>query len=148
MTTDTTAEPRRDIHTSFGLSYANYLVLPRTLLQSMPEDWQHQFVALVDGLHAAFRHVEQAECYDVIAGRQREIGELTDAERQALGITRVFEVDPDSGLGVDDVDAPGRYIYLYRDEEHEGWERIVQPAEDPVPPYNRGRTRVEPLLEG
>jgi len=35
----TTADPRPpcDIHTWFGLTYANYLVLPRTLLQSMPE---------------------------------------------------------------------------------------------------------------
>ena len=36
------------VHGWFGLSYANYAVLPRTLLQSMPEDWQCQFVALMD----------------------------------------------------------------------------------------------------
>lgn len=32
------------IHNWFGLSYANYLVLQRSLLQSMPEEWQERFV--------------------------------------------------------------------------------------------------------
>src|SRR5688572_2062061 len=31
-------EPQ-DIHSWFGLSYANYFVAPRSLLQSMPEAW-------------------------------------------------------------------------------------------------------------
>ncbi len=33
------------IHNWFELSYASYLVLPRTLLQSMPLQWQEDFVA-------------------------------------------------------------------------------------------------------
>lgn len=36
------------IHTYFGLSYANYLVLPRTVLQSMPDEWQGRFVKLLN----------------------------------------------------------------------------------------------------
>jgi hypothetical protein len=40
----------RDIHTYFGLSYADYLVLPRSVLQSMPEEWQLKFVSLLDEL--------------------------------------------------------------------------------------------------
>lgn len=36
-----------DVHTLFGLSYANFLTLPRTLLQSMPEEWQRQFADLM-----------------------------------------------------------------------------------------------------
>jgi hypothetical protein len=39
------AEP---IHNWFGLTYSNYLVLPRALLQSMPKEWQRQFVALLE----------------------------------------------------------------------------------------------------
>jgi hypothetical protein len=31
----------------FGLSYANYLVLPRIALQSMPRHWQAQFFKMV-----------------------------------------------------------------------------------------------------
>lgn len=36
------------IHGYFGLSYANFLVLPRSLLQSMPEEWQERFVMLLN----------------------------------------------------------------------------------------------------
>lgn len=38
---------REAIHEWFSLSYASFLVLPRTLLQSMPDEWQGQFVALL-----------------------------------------------------------------------------------------------------
>lgn len=43
-----THTPTRDVHAWFGLTYANYLVIPRTVLQSMPEDWQVEFVRLLD----------------------------------------------------------------------------------------------------
>jgi hypothetical protein len=36
------------IHTFFGLSYSNYLVLPRSVLQSMPDEWQYKFVTLIE----------------------------------------------------------------------------------------------------
>jgi hypothetical protein len=32
------------IHGYFGLSYAQYLAIPRTILQSMPLEWQQRFV--------------------------------------------------------------------------------------------------------
>lgn len=35
-------------HGWFSLSYASYLVLPRSALQSMPLDWQQRFVALME----------------------------------------------------------------------------------------------------
>ena len=38
------------IHIFFGLSYAKYLVLPRSILQSMSEEWQRDFVKLLDQL--------------------------------------------------------------------------------------------------
>lgn len=47
MTTQAIADPEA-VHGWFGLSYANFAVLPRTLLQSMPEEWQRKFVALMD----------------------------------------------------------------------------------------------------
>ncbi len=40
----------KDIHTWFGLSYARYLVIPRSVLQSMPNEWQEQFVGLLNEL--------------------------------------------------------------------------------------------------
>lgn len=40
----------KDIHMYFGLTYAEYLVIPRSVLQSMPEEWQFKFVKLLDEL--------------------------------------------------------------------------------------------------
>lgn len=49
----------------FGLSYANYLVLHRTLLQSMPEEWQYRFTAMIAELERAFAHIEHPQRYTV-----------------------------------------------------------------------------------
>jgi hypothetical protein len=40
------------IHTWFNLTYANYLVLPRSILQSMPLEWQQRFVKCLRELDA------------------------------------------------------------------------------------------------
>ena len=41
------------IHGWFELSYSSYLVLPRSILQSMPVRWQRRFVHLLHDLRAA-----------------------------------------------------------------------------------------------
>jgi len=46
-------EQTYDIHTYFSLSYANFLVLPRSVLQSMPDEWQRRFVGCLDELTRA-----------------------------------------------------------------------------------------------
>jgi phosphoenolpyruvate carboxylase len=46
-------DARMNIHHWFGLTYSNYLVLPRAVLQSMPEEWQERFVAMLDELEEA-----------------------------------------------------------------------------------------------
>lgn len=76
MTTSAATEPaaptddRLDgpVHEWFELSYSNYLVLPRTLLQSMPVEWQQDFVACLEELDIAFAHVMRADAYKVTAG--------------------------------------------------------------------------------
>lgn len=40
--------PSESVSRFFGLSYNHYLVVPRSLLQSMPAEWQANFVALLD----------------------------------------------------------------------------------------------------
>lgn len=82
--------PRVDIHTWFGLTYSNYLVLPRSVLQSMPVPWQYRLTELLGEAEAAFGHLDWPT-YDVRARGER-----------------------------------GRY------------------RRDPIPHYNRGRTRLEP----
>lgn len=82
--------PAQSVHAWFGLTYANYLVVPRSVMQSMPEDWQHRFTALMDEVSDAFGHLEWPS-YSVAT-----------------------------------TDEYGKFI------------------RDPIPPYNRGRTRLEP----
>ena len=43
-------EKREPIHTWFELSYAQYLTIPRSVLQSMPEEWQERFVKCLQEL--------------------------------------------------------------------------------------------------
>jgi hypothetical protein len=38
------------VHDAFGLTYSAYFCVPRLALQSMPVEWQRQFVALVEQL--------------------------------------------------------------------------------------------------
>lgn len=45
------------VHGFFGLTYANYLVLHRTILQSMHPAWQREFVALLEEAREAARDV-------------------------------------------------------------------------------------------
>lgn len=40
------------VHDYFGLTYAQYLVLPRTALQSMPVEWQERFIKCLEQLDA------------------------------------------------------------------------------------------------
>ena len=43
-------ESSEPIHDYFELSYCTYLVIPRSILQSMPFKWQKKFVGLVKQL--------------------------------------------------------------------------------------------------
>jgi hypothetical protein len=83
--------PDTDIHTWFSLTYANYLVLPRSLLQSLPEEMQYRLTEVLD-----------------------EIGDLALANDVPFPDYRVQTVDD-----------RGRYM------------------RDPVPHYNRGRTKID-----
>ena len=137
----TAPDDGEDVHTYFGLSYANYLVLPRTLLQSMSEAWQHQFVGLVNELHDAFEHVKQAPTYQVLAGRTIQLDEMTESELHAAGIS----------VEGDDEDGPGSETRYHRQSdgaELTGNDYGFVPGQDPVPHYNRGRTRIAPRLGG
>ena len=49
-------ESREPIHDFFGLTYASYLVLPRTMLQSAPVEWQQRFVKQLQELDELFGH--------------------------------------------------------------------------------------------
>lgn len=124
-----------DIHTWFSLSYANYLVAPRSVLQSMPEDWQHKFTALLDEMHDAFGHLDWP-AYDVRALKRDT--EVVNPECP--------ECEGDGEITEDDFMAPcpsckGSGVtddHRYETPEEVGFRT------DPIPHYNRGRTKLEP----
>lgn len=126
----TTDIEHQAIHTWFGLSYSNYLVLPRTLLQSMPDEWQTRFVGCLRELHDAYDHVPQAEAYKVQPAREREVSELADDELKRIGYT---------------VDTRSYYDDAGREVESD--HIVLWPVDrDPVPHYNRGRAYIAPQL--
>lgn len=46
----------------FGLSHASFLVLPRVLMQEMPDEWQDKMTTLLDEFNNAFTNLEPNEC--------------------------------------------------------------------------------------
>lgn len=149
----TTIDARLDIHTWFGLSYSNYLVLHRTLLQSMPEEWQRDFVEKLDELHQSFAHVEQAACFKVEPAVEREVDDLSSEELKQTGLSKNDDCDCYGYLD----ESTGRMVLVPPVCPHEvtyydghgsevPYDHIVMwPVDrDPVPHYNRGRTHIEP----
>ncbi|TDD97618.1 hypothetical protein [Actinomadura rubrisoli] len=130
--------PHRDaVHAWFSLSYSNYAVLPRTLLQSMPDEWQKRFVELLEELHTEFAHVEQADGYEVTAGSWLYANECSSAQLKAAGV-KIVETDDEDGT--DD-----ETCYVNRDgDEIDGHQYVFVPGTEPIPHYSRGRTYVPP----
>lgn len=46
-------EQSPNIHLWFELSYSSYLTVPRTVLQSMPDEWQRRFTRCLEEMDAA-----------------------------------------------------------------------------------------------
>lgn len=154
MTTPSPRDTDGPIHEWFGLTYCNYQVLPRTLMQSMPTEWQERMVACLNEMQDAFQHIPQAEVYDVHAATEHIVNEMTDAELAQAGIEADWYQGetPPEGLSDDDLnqwraeheaDAP---TYYRDDQELDPGARVLIPTADPVPHYNRGRTYIEPRM--
>ncbi|MFF4777652.1 hypothetical protein ACFY05_32975 [Microtetraspora fusca] len=145
---------RDAVHAWFGISYSNYLVLPRTLLQSMPDEWQNRFVTCLNQLHDAFNHVEQAECYNVEPATEREVSNLTTAELAQTGYTHQVDLcncySTESGGKVVHVPPTCPHETTYYDptgnEVSPDHLVMVPTGRDPIPHYNRGRAFVRPNI--
>ncbi|MFJ2399794.1 hypothetical protein ACIOUE_00720 [Streptomyces xanthochromogenes] len=144
------------VHLWFSLSYSNYQVLHRTLMQSMPIEWQERMVACLEELREAFWHVEQPEAFRVEAAKERIVRELTDAELAEAGIEADWyagETPPEELSEVELNEWRAQYeqaapeFYRIGDgEELDPHTRVLLPVPDQVPYYNRGRTYIEPRL--
>lgn len=129
------------IHTFFGLSYSSYQVLPRTLMQSMPVDWQQRMVTCLNELRDAFEHIEHPDTYKVTAAVECTYSDLNATDMAELGITQ-----PDAPDGEND--EPEDVFYDKDGTEHQAGETLLTPrlGGDPIPHYNRGRTFIEPRV--
>lgn len=134
MTTTEEINHRTDgpVHLWFELSYSNYAVLHRTLMQSMPVEWQERMVRCLEELDDAFSHIERAPGYEVKACRWAEPWELSPGERDLTRVT--FDEDTET-------------YYDERGTELNPHSACVAvPVHEPVPHYNRGRTFIEPRV--
>lgn len=129
---------RREIHDYFELSYANWLTLPRTLLQSMPSDWQKDFVELLDKFDEEMgwaMHLIPATNVQVLKRSPEMIEEREECENcEGSG----EDENEEDGL-CHECDSMG--------DISTGEERYETPEEvgeihSPIPHYQRGRIRV------
>lgn len=122
------------IHEYFSLSYANYLLLERTLLQSMPLKWQRHFVDLLQVFNEAFNHLQRAPGWKIEPVIWKTPEDFDRKELKKHGLTAQKTM--------------GKTLYFDADgNEYESWESCVPiPTEDPIPHYNRGRTFIAPQL--
>lgn len=141
------------VHDWFGLSYSNYLVMHRTLMQSMPTSWQERMVACLEEIHDAFAHLDHPEAFTVQAATEHQVSDLTDAQQKQLGITADWlnGALPPEHLAGDERreweikhEDPNGPVYHQDGRELDRQERVLLPAPDPIPHYNRGRTYIEP----
>ena len=51
------------VHNWFSLTYASYLVIPRILMQEMPEEWQKKMVELLDEAQDTWEHDDNYTVY-------------------------------------------------------------------------------------
>jgi len=137
----------------FSLSYCNYLVLPRSFMQSMPIEWQERMVACLEEMQDAFDGVPQAEGYKVEAATEHEVCDLDERQMKELGITEDWYRGETPPEGLDEQDLaewqnehedPDGPVYHQDGEELDPHQFVMVPTSDPVPHYNRGRTYIEP----
>jgi hypothetical protein len=135
------------VHTWFSLTYASYAVFPRTLLQSMPPAWQAQFVYLVTQLEAAFSALPRVPGYHVEVGEWHAVEDLSAAQLEALRWRTLWPAE-DGEAAAPEYDPDGDEVqYLDPDGDSQpGHTSVFIPQEDPIPAYNRGRTKIAPDL--
>ena len=65
-------ELKEPIHEFFGLSYANYLTIPRCVLQSMPIEWQERFCEMLNEINECIEWGHEDCDYKVLLVKQED----------------------------------------------------------------------------
>ena len=131
----------------FGDSPNGHLVLHRTLLQSMPPQWQQRLIELVRAYDQAFAPLQIPNAGRWVArpAQERAVAELTLAEREELCITSSVD-DLSCHVGDDRFLAACNDI-TYCDENGRELQPtdcvLVPDLDDPIPFHDYGRTRVD-----
>lgn len=120
----------------FGLSYANYLVVPRTVLQSMPDEWQERFVACLQEIDGTFPDLDLPSYNVRCLKRAQELIYVTPPCDECDGSGRVGEDECERCDGMGDLNSRDDGDYRYETPEEVGFKS------DPIPHYDRGRARI------
>ena len=112
---------------------ADYLVIPRSLAQSMPLRWQQVFVGLLADLHDAYGHLPWPE-YRVVPSRWEIVADLDEGQLGVAGI----HADLGSSGSLEYRDADEQLI---TDPERH---RVLAPVRDPLPPVSSGHVEPRP----
>jgi len=111
----------------------DYLVIPRSLAQSMPLRWQQVFVGMLADMHDAYRHLDWP-IYRVVPSRRELLTDLDEEQLAAVGY--VADLDVNGGL-------------IFRDSAERPVPdahatRVLAPIADPIPPASVGRVAPRP----
>lgn len=130
------------IHTWFELTYSNYQVLPRVLMQSMPVEWQERMVACLVEMREAFRDVDKPEAYKVEPGAWHYPGDLDTDTLTSLGIDVDTSDWDNSQIPSDQQET--RYYDQSGTQIESGTSSVFVPGHDPLPHYRRGYVEPRP----
>jgi len=114
----------------------NYIVVPRSLAQSMPLRWQQLCVELMEDLHDAYGHYDWPT-YRVTPNRRLPLADLDEEQLAAAGY-------------VADLDARGELEFRDKRERlvTDAANRLVlAPIADPIPPAGAGRVPPRPAAD-
>lgn len=62
----------------FSLSYASFLVLPRSFMHEMPDEWQNKMAELLEEYEQRVKHVEEIDSVYVQARKDRKFTKIPD----------------------------------------------------------------------
>lgn len=111
-----------------------YVVLPRSLAESMPLPWQQQMAQLLAELHHAYGHLPWP-IYRVVPSRTERLADLDEEQLAEVGC--LAEIDADGELRYRD--RSGRLI------ENPERQEVLVSCVDPIPRARASSTSSQPI---